>query len=125
MPSDREIVRWVAEKVMGWQVFKSGRGSWWARDKADTYEERDIMLESLHPWDEMPIWDPLTSIADAFEVQAAILAQGPKIRREYTRALNLIAWDPADAQDGRDWAMISATARQRTLAAYRAMGGQE
>lgn len=108
--TDREIVIFLAEKVMGWQVFQSGRGSWWARDKADTLEERDIMLESLHPWDEMPAWKPLESIADAFEVQAALKAG--QIDR-YIEAL-LDGWPKSGFNEY--WWLIQLTPRQRCLA---------
>lgn len=113
--TDAEIIRHLAEKVMGWKVFQSGRGSWWARDKEGTLEERDIMIESLHQWDEMPAWNPLVYISDAFEVQSALPEE---LRAIYQRALD-VEVSPEDLRRTaiqQEWALITATPRQRCLA---------
>lgn len=112
--TDREIIIYLAEKVMGWQVFQSGRGSWWARDKADTLEERDIMLESLHPWDEMPAWSPIENIADAFEVQAALTPAQALASASHLVTVWLQKTDLPAGSLG--FFLITATARQRCTA---------
>lgn len=70
--TDNEVVRFLAEKVMGWEVFSLERtGS--AKSAGPFLVERHAgKWDLLVPNGEHRRWNPLTSIADAFEVQAAM-----------------------------------------------------
>lgn len=116
-------VRFLAERCMGWNVFKSGRGSWWARENANTFDEKDRMLEPLHPWDEQAIWNPPTSIADAFECQAKLpigkyAAFVSALRAECGISYPISAFGQSDL-----FLIANATAEQRSNAIIKALGG--
>jgi hypothetical protein len=111
---DEEIVRFLAEKAMGWVRTEwpdNGQGNppWYWRLP-------NGLLKGMG-------WNPLRNIADAFELQTAIRALGPQVRRKYTRALNF-EWSPDNPGEGRDWHMAAATARERSIAAVKALGGE-
>lgn len=68
--------------------------------------------------------DPLNDIRFAFEVQAAMLEEK---RLKYCHELDREV-SPENVRLGSSqlwWNLVNATARQRSLAAYRAMGGAE
>lgn len=101
--TDREIITHLATKVKGWD----------ARAVALTSGIFDAPDGSVHVWPRN--WNPLESIADAFDVQQHAM-ESPERRRSYTRWLNRIAWDITTDRNGRDWAMINASARHRCIA---------
>ena len=70
--TDRELIVALAEKVMGWTVITSGRGSLVAFSPRD---EDDRILATTHPWESVD-WNPLTSIADAWMLVEAMVARG-------------------------------------------------
>ncbi|HEY4087155.1 MAG TPA: hypothetical protein VGM43_14515 [Bryobacteraceae bacterium] len=127
--SDREQVIALAEKLMGFVCsHQTNLGHYLPRDRSDV----DAIAVWLPDPEEPKLmsvqhWNPLESISDAWMLQDRILQLGPKVRREFTQALNEIAWQsPSDCGgNGRDWAMIHATPRQRCLAALKAIESME
>lgn len=57
----------IAEKVMGWSIYTSGRGSIHALENENTDAERDYVVKSNHPWDTAN-FSPSTDPASALEV---------------------------------------------------------
>ncbi len=109
--TDLELITHLAEKVLGWEAKGAddwGMRSWAGPDKWRHYYERTGEG-----------WNPLASIADAFEVQAAIPGDA---RDAYVGYLECECvrggFDEDSVAD--QWAVITATPRQRCMAAYEA-----
>jgi hypothetical protein len=103
--NDQQIIRFLAEKIMG-----------------GTLEECSCKIRfRLMVGKYGRHWNPLTSMADAFEVQAAIENANPM---EYARCLMaLVDPDGTALRNQLTWRVANATARQRCLAACQALGG--
>lgn len=120
--TDREIIIYLAEKVMGWTavefdaedrkkdnlprlVEQAVRDTWWLRMHHDG------------PQQGMQ-WNPLENIADSFEVQKAVPEGKMPV---YARELVIVTDAFMNARGSwelhrRDSLLIAATARQRCLA---------
>lgn len=112
--TDQDIVRHLAEKVMGWKAEES-LGGLYITNPSDHRMRRF--------WDAgrtgADYWNPLESIADAFEVQAAI----PEEKRwDYLMELREVVGATIDplTTTGGVWSLVAATPRQRCLAALEA-----
>lgn len=67
--TDTELDVALAERVMGWRVAQSGRGSTVAFTR-DEFEHEQI-LATDHPW-ETVTWSPRTSLSDAWMLVEAL-----------------------------------------------------
>ncbi len=104
--TDRGIITHLAEKVLGW---KFAAGGWWKH--IQTPQEKMVAGAG---------WNPLESIEDAFQVQAAIpevkvCLYISKLRYELGLQYPLSAFGQHDL-----FKIASATPRQRCLAAVEA-----
>ncbi len=122
MPSDRETKEFCATKVMGWTLEE------WEDDGFDHPDA--VWRTGAHGLRSIG-WDPLTSIADAFEVIAAVSGKLKTFRRFEVHVLTdcvcaMIATGTGDVDEQYPFqAEAKEAPRAITLAAYRAMGGQE
>lgn len=127
MSTEARKTAWIAERVMGWTVFEDKDGNVFAHTH-QTAPDEGWLIYCLHDAGNARcadgIWNPFTSIADAFEVQEAI----PEEKRfRYQRALYLEVsaegvWLNAFQQE---WNLIAATPAQRMEAVLAAYGWQE
>ncbi len=106
--TDREKIICLATRVMGWTF---NRGIWMV------LEDGELCLADYDDW------NPLESIADAFEVQVAI--PEPK-RRIFGHALISVIEFSKDPKispiSATTWEIVNATARQRCDAIIEALG---
>ncbi len=126
--TDEQIIRFLAEKVMGWSCvgfYDDTRLTSVPRlveqhGKPDGQRDWYLIVneDPNDPARKGRAWNPITSIADAFEVQAAI----PEDNR-YAYVLQLEAIFENDYHPA--WSLANATARQRSIAAVRARGGDQ
>lgn len=114
--TDREIVVYLAEKVMGWVESDGGSSSFpiFRFCQGGIYPSGwRVFDHRLHCGRD---WNPLENIADAFEVQAAL----PDDKRDdFSKALWQIFADektPWRSKFEGYWHFSNATARQRCLA---------
>lgn len=63
-----ELDAWIAEHVMGWHIFNSGRGSVCALKNKDLVDESLKIIIPKHPFDEPSDFSPTTDPAAAMEV---------------------------------------------------------
>lgn len=104
---DKQIIRTLAEQVMWWHergfAFDGGMG--W-------FDSNEYLVHRID------CWNPLESIADAFEMQAKLDAADMFSR--YMRVLVMVLFPEQGPIPGDEevWsALLQATARQRCLAA--------
>lgn len=108
MPTDAEIIRHLAENVMGWPVCAHGSGWMESND--------GVTMICRHGW------NPLNDIADCMEVQAVVLAG--QWGGEYSYLMTQRGYS-SDGMGVLYAYLLSAPARIRALAMYRATGGAE
>lgn len=112
--TDREIIIHLAEKVMGWTVRNVDAVS----GSKEVIAIRDASGRDRiwYPGCGNRYWNPLESIADAFEVQAVVLAW--KHADKYIFRMNDMACSGAAVISTTRMArfMLSASPRQRSLA---------
>lgn len=125
---DKQIIRTLAEQVMSWvevtepmqdhdirQLVKRSGVPHWVIDFAGRF----IVFDS----DKDREWNPLESIADAFEMQESILAAAKQ--DDFVSALAHILDRQCELEEMPEmalglkaaWLLLNATARQRCLAA--------
>ncbi len=126
MPSDREIVRFVAAHAMKLVL----------QPPSKCFPDDDLWFDTNGRAFNSSAFRPLTSIADAFELVARIREIVPKQKQTQTYAFQLCRtgvpgeWSCSFTINDGDFstqAMAEADDAPRaiTLAAYRAMGGTE
>ncbi len=127
--TDLEIIPFLGERCMGWEVFPLGREDY----DAGCYRASHRLVESVRPglWNYFPpgnggvTWNPLTSMANVCECQLALAEER---RNRFCRELAVVT-DAFMEDKGsfhlhrRDWKLINATARQRCIALVNALGG--
>lgn len=97
--TDRDIVIRLATEIMGWHTITSGV-CWWRGDRAMRCGTD---------------WNPLKSIADAFELEGAIPEEN---RWRYVMSLReLVAPEEEEPTLKLQWLITHASPRQRCMAA--------
>lgn len=113
--SDEEILVHLADKVMGFSVGEDGYARLGVYPRLDfsNYGGWPVLHTSSEACRR---WNPLESPADAFEVQAAILA-GPKATQYILRMHDMACGGVAVVGQRKLYAfLLTATPRQRCLA---------
>lgn len=114
MPTDAEIIRHLAEKVMGWSIAGVHGGP-----------DGFVVARKDTPQCPLVFWNPLESIADCMEVQAVVLAgehgddYADEMHDEAFKSLELITTASVTKF------LLSVPPRVRALAMYRKTGGAE
>ncbi len=75
MKAGRELDALVAENVMGWHVYESGRCSLMARQTLPDGDEIEHIIATTHPW-ETADYSPSTDIAAAWQVVEKLMEKG-------------------------------------------------
>lgn len=111
--TDAEIIRHLAEKVMGWKVYPLS-----VRGYSDRLHEHRLIENVEHNWNYFPpgnpgkLWNPVHSIAEAFQAQNNLNSDQCK---RYMSALES-QWQECPCDCPWDGWLISANAFQRCIA---------